>query len=200
MNDYLILIPFIPLVYLATLFLFGLLQRGFAPFIPSRPWVVAQILAELNLPVDNPVCIALSSGRSGFFHALEKKYPEGTFVGVESQLVPFLIAKVQTWIRRTKIKVVFLPIHHVDYKSADFIYSHLKPDSMRGLGRKLKFECQSGAVVVSTGFNFPNLTAAKVVELPDRKGRFDWLSSNMNLFSRSSQVFKKEKKAFFYEI
>lgn len=200
MSDYIIIgVVIVVATYLVSAFLFGILLRGFAPFIPSRPWVIAQILSELSLSSEKPHCIALSSGRSGFFYALEKKYPKGTYIGVESKILPFLIARLQVVLRRTKIKVIFSPLHHVDYKNADLVYSHLKPDVMRGLGRKLKFECKSRALIISTGFNFPNLTAFKVVPLPDPKGGLNWMSGNIKI-GRGKEGFKKEKKAFFYEI
>jgi hypothetical protein len=190
----------LPIGYFLTVFLFDLLLRGFAPFLPSRPWVVEQILSELELEKENPVCVAFSSGRSGFFYALEKKYPNGKFVGVEEHLFSFFVSKVQSLIRRTNIKVVRQPMHRVYLKEVDFIYSHLSPATMRGIGRKMKFECKRGARIVSTGFNYANLEAKKVIDLPDRRGRLDWLSRNQKLFSRKSQQFKKEKKAYFYEI
>ena len=53
----------IVVVYLFTIFLFDLLLRGFVPFITSRPWVVEQILNELEIPQSNPKMIAFSTGR-----------------------------------------------------------------------------------------------------------------------------------------
>jgi len=191
---------FIGLGYLIVIFIFDILLRGFVPFIPSRPWVVQQILSELEIPQSNPKMFAFSAGRSGFFRALEKKYPDAVLVGVESDLFPYLVAKTQSFLRQTKIKVVRQPIHRLDVKDADFIYSHLYPDKMTGIGSKLKFECRPGTKIVSTGFNFRILTPKKVIELPDMKGKFTWLSKNQNLFQRKSKKFKKEKKAFFYEI
>ena len=186
--------------YFIVSFVFDLLLRGFIPFIPSRPWVVSQVLRELEIPQAKPKMIAFSAGRSGFFRALEKKYPEATLTAIEPDLFPFLVAKVQSFIRRTKIKVIRQPIHRVDVKNADFIYSHLYPDKMRGIGAKLKFECRAGTQIVSTGFAFRTLSSKKVIDLPDIKGKFSWLSKNQNFFQRKSKKFKKEKKAFFYEI
>ena len=193
-------LPVLVAGYFLVTFIFDLLLRGFVPFIPSRPWVVEQILYEMDINKPEPIMVALSSGRSGFFHALEKKYPNARLIGVETDLFPFIVSKVQSWIRRTRIKVIKSSIHHVDVKKADFIYSHLYPDKMQGLSAKFKFECRPGTVIVSTGFNIPYLEPKKVVDLPDRKGRLDFLSKNQNLFQRKSRLFKKEKKAYFYEI
>lgn len=191
---------FIIISYFIIIFIFDLLLRGFVPFIPSRPWVVDHLLEEIKLNQENPKLLALSTGRSGFFHALEKKYPKAILVGVETSLFPYLIGRAQLLIRRSKITVKYSEIYRFDVSDKDFIYSHLYPDDMEGLGRKLKFECKPGTIIVSTGFNIPHLIPSKIVELPDRKAKFDFFSKNQKLFQRKSKKYKKEKKAYFYEI
>lgn len=193
-------IPALVVAYLLTKFLSDFLLRGFLPFLPSRPWVVKQILDELEIKQEKPKLLALSTGRSGFFHALEKKYPEATLVAVEPSFFPYVVSIVQSWFRRTKIKIKYKEAHRVNFKDFNFIYSHLYPDKMRGLGRKMKFDCRPGTQIVSTGFNYPSLTPRKVIPLPDQKGRLDWLSKNQKLFQSKRKKYKKEKKAFFYEV
>ncbi len=200
MQNILIIVSIAIPIYFITVFIFDLLLRGFAPFIPSRPWVIDEIMSELELGNKNKKFIALSTGRSGFMYALEKKYPEAEIIGIEPSFFPFLVSKLQVFLRHTNIKVYFKKIRYVDVRNADFVYSHLYPDKMEGLGPKLKFECKTGAKVVSTGFNIAHLKSYKIVELTDRKGRLDFLSKNQKLFQRRSKKYKKEKKAFFYEI
>jgi len=193
-------------IFFITDFVFRLLLRGFAPFIPSRPWVVDQLLEEIELP-DNPrkkdhnySFMAFSSGRSGFFRALEEKHPNARLVAVEPDFFPFLVSKLQGFLRRSRMRIIHQPVQEVEVKGFDLIYSHLYPDKMEGLGHKLKYECDPGTRVVSTGFNIPHLVAKRTVALPDRKGRLDFLSRNQNLFQSKRKKYKKEKKAFFYEI
>jgi hypothetical protein len=190
----------VALSYFFTILVFDLLLRGFVPFITARPWVVEQIMGNINISQSNPVMIAFSTGRSGVFHDLEKKYPTATMLGVEPAFFPYVVAKIQAVIRRTRIKVVRQAVHRVDIKDADFIYCHLYPDDLRDLGEKFKFECKPGTQIVSTGFNIPYLTPKKVIDLPDRKGRLDWLSRNQKLFQSKQKKYKKEKKAYLYEI
>ena len=180
--------------------MFDFLLRGFLPFIPSRPWVVEQLAREISLPDKEINIVAFSSGRSGFFHALGRKYPKAKMLGVESETFPFAVAWFQALIRSTSIKIVKQPIHRVDVSQADFIYIHLNPGQMQGLGKKLKFECRPDTVIISTGFNVPPLIPKKVIDLPDRRGRLDWLSKNQKLFTRKSKQFKKEKKAYLFFI
>jgi hypothetical protein len=202
MSDILIIIIILlPFEFFLTILLFDILLRGFSPFIASRPWVVEQILKKLKIEEkDDLKLIAFSSGRSGFFQALRKKYPKAEMIGVEEALFPYIVAKVQAFLRRSRIKIVRQPFHRVNVSDVDFIYSHLTPDDMRRVGRKFKFECRTDTLIVSTGFNYSALNAFMVVDLPDREGRLDWLSKNQKLFSRKSKRFKKEKKAFFYRI
>jgi hypothetical protein len=187
--------------YFALIFIFDLLLRGFYPFIPSRPWVVEQLMVEIKLRENKAIkVLAFSSGRSGFFYSLREKYPKAELIGYEHSLFPFLVAKTQNLIRRSKIEVRKSMIHRVEVADADFIYCHLNPDQMRDLGKKFKFECRPGTKIVSTGFNIPFLEPVKIIELPDKKGRFNFLSKNQNLFQSKRKKFKKEKKAYFYEI
>lgn len=191
----------IPLVYLVVSIVFDFLLRGFAPFMPARPWVVEQLMAELKLPVDRPIkLLAYSTGRSGVFHALEKRYPNAELVAVEPSLFPFVISWIQAKVRGLRMKVINTPLHRADISDVDFIYSHLDPDKLRAVDSKIRFECKPGTIVISTGYNIPTLTPTKVVPLPDRKGRFDFLSKNQKLFQSKYSKFKKEKKAYFYTI
>jgi hypothetical protein len=191
---------FIAVVYLITAFIFDILLRGFLPLIASRPWVVEELMGQIVIPQANPRLLAFSTGRSGVFHALEQKYPDATLTGVESSLFPYLVSKMQTLIRHTRIKIVHLPVHHVSIKNADFIYCHLHPDELRFLSAKFKFDCRPGTQIVSTGFNIPYLEPKKIIDLPDRKGRLDWFSKNQKLFQSKQKKFQKENKAYLYEI
>jgi len=187
--------------YFVLIFFFDLLFRGFHPFISSRPWVVEQLIPEIKLRESKAIKIlAFSSGRSGFFYSLKKKYPKAELIGYEHSLFPFLVAKIQRFIRLVKIKVKKSAIHRIDVSNVDFIYCHLNPDEMRGLGKKFKFECRQGTKIVSTGFNIPFLDPIKIVDLPDKRGRFNFLSKNQKLFQSKRRKFKKEQKAYFYEI
>jgi len=199
-NYIMIGIPAAITIYFSSKFIFDFLLRGFSPFIPSRPWVVEQIMSNLEIRARNPHFLALSSGRSGFFHALSKKYPDAVFIGIEPYFFSYLVARVQSFARKSPIKIRRQAVHHVDYSAADLIYCHLDPDRMIDLGPKLKFECKSGAQIISTGFNIVHLKPSKIIDLPDRRGRLDWLSKNQKLFQSKHKKFKKEKKAFFYEI
>lgn len=190
----------IPPAYVITIIIFDLLLRGFAPFIPSRPWVISQILGNITIKQPNPRIIAFSTGRSGVVHAFEKKYPGASLLGVEGHWFPYIVSKIQSVVRSTKIKVIHSKTHHVNVSDADLIYCHLHPDELRDLSQKFKFECRSGTQIISTGFNIPYLAPKYAIDLPDRKGRMDWLSKNQKLFQSKQKKYQKENKAYVYEI
>jgi len=186
--------------YALTVIIFNLLLRGFSPFFPSRPWVVRQLMDELNFDKKNMTMVAFSAGRSGFFHTLSKKYPEAKLIGDEPALFPYVMARIQSIIRRTRIKIIHKKIHRVNIKNADLIYCHMYPDSLRELSSKFKFECKTGAIIISTGFNIPYLDPTKVILLEDREGKYDFLTKNLGIFQSKQKKFRKEKKAYFYQI
>lgn len=200
LDSILYFLAFDAVVLILVGFIFDILLRGFSPFIRSRPWVVDQILEILSLPIGTKRVVGISSGRSGVMHEFRKYYPDVEVDAYEYRFFPYLVSLVQSKLRRSGIRIHYAKVRHVDVKKAGFIYVHLNPDQMRSLGQKLRFECSPGTIVISTGFNIPYLNAYKVLPLKDRKNRFDWLSKNLELFSRKSRKFKKEPKAYFYEI
>lgn len=202
MNELIIpAIVFLVFSYTLLIFFFDLILRGFNPFIPNRPWVTEQLMPEVELSENRKIKIlAFSSGRSGFFYKLKEKYPNSQLIGYENTVFPYMVGKLQAFVRRMDIDIRYSKVHRTDVSDIDFIYCHLTPEKMRGLGKKIKFECKPGTKVVSTGFNIPYLNPSKVVELPDKEGRLNFLSKNQNLFQSKHKKFKKEKKAYFYEI
>lgn len=197
--------------YLLAQLFFDVLLRGFAPLIPSRPWVVNQILDNLKLKKYNKV-YAFGSGRSGFLHEFEKLFPKTKIIGVEYSLFHYIVARLQMLLRerlhhstrikvsRSNIKVIRRQIRRVDVSDAEIIYSHLYPEHMDGFGRKLKFECKPGTMVISTGFLITGLEPKKIINLDQRKGRLSWVSKSRDFFKSKRKKSIKENKAYFYEI
>ena len=191
--------------YILVKLFFDILLRGFAPIISSRPWVVEVTLNNLKLKKYSLV-YGLGSGRSGFLHEFKKMYPQTEVIAIEHDRFPYLVAKVQIIVRwlffhSAKIKVIRAPIYKIEISQADFVYCHLYPDHMAGLGKKLRFEVRPGTPIVSNGFLIPDLEPKKIVTLPERKGRLAWLSRDKGLLFKSKRKkSKKENKVFFYEI
>ncbi len=188
-------------IYFVTIFIFSVLLRGFAPFISSRPWVIGQILNEIELR-PNSTIYSFGSGKSGFLYAIGRKYPDATLIGVEWLILPFVSSRIQVFLRRAKIKVLFKRnLREVDVKKADLIYCYLDVDLLKDLAKKFKFECRPGTKIVSNGFLVPGLEPTKVLELTEnKKERFAFLLRNRMLWLPKRKRSKKENKIYFYEI
>ncbi len=186
--------------YFVVIFIFSVLLRGFAPFISSRPWVIKQIVDEIDLK-PGAKAYSLGSGKSGFLYAIGKKYPQTNLIGVEFLLLPFLSSKIQVFLRRSKIMVIFKrELREMNIKDADLIYCYLDVDVLKDLSKKFKFECKPETQIISNGFVVPGLKLVKTIELTEKKGRFSFLLKNRKIWTPKRKRSKKENKVYFYEI
>jgi len=190
--------------YFITLCVFEILLRGFAPFVPSRPWVIDKILDNIKLKKYRKI-YSFGSGKSGFLMEFERLFPGTEIVGIEIYWFSYLMARVQLALRKvigrkTGIKVIKKDIGHTDIRDAEMIYNHLYPEEMLGLGKKIKFECRPGTVVVSNGFIIPELDQQKFITLDQREGRLAWLSRQREIFKSKRKRSVMESRVYFYEI
>jgi len=144
---------------------FNMIFRGFAPFISSKPKVIKRILQEIDFNNDKIKVYELGCGKAGFLRALEEKKPEWEFVGVENLFSPWLIAKIQTSLNHSKIKILKKNLFLVNLTDADLIYCYLNIEMMKKLEEKFKKECKPGAKIISHCFSMPNLKPEKVVKM-----------------------------------
>jgi len=179
--------------------IFDFLFSGFAPFFVSRPWVIEKLLSEISKEGIQPgdCFVSIGSGRSGLLHALEKKYPNGKYIGVEDSFWSTLISRTQVFLKRSKIKVLHQELFRVDVSEADLIYCKLDLKKLRELEKKFKFECKSGALILSNGFVIPNMNSKKEIILEEKKARFSALAFE---FKSKMKKSKKENKVYVYEV
>jgi len=191
------------LAYLILIFIFDLLFVGFAPFLPSRPWVIDRIINNLKLKRYRKI-FAFGSGKSGFLLEFEKIFPETAIIGAEPAFFAFLVDSCQIFLRKilrgARLKVIWRQPEKIDVWDAEIIYSHLPPDKLETLGRKLLFECQSGTIVISNGYVIPGLDPYKIVALDPRPARWRWLQKSRDIFRSKRKKSVQENKVYFYEI
>lgn len=195
-------VGFYIIVFIITKQFFNFIFRGFAPFTVSRPWVLDQLLGEVESYGlrNGAVVYSIGTGRSGFLHVIEKNHPTFELVGIERDLMPFILSYVQALVQRSKIKVRRVDLRRIDVSRADVIYIKLDLSELRGLDKKLKFECKPGAKVFSNGFVIPGLPYKKILELDSRKGRYSFFAKDRELFKLKSKKSKKANKIYVYEI
>ncbi len=189
---------------LSIVFLFDVLFRGFAPLISARPWVVKQLVEEIEKIVEKEdlTVISFGSGRSGFLHGIAKRYPAARLLlGVEDHFFAFLVAKFQVLLRKTNIRVRWSHFYEIEVKEADLIYCYFENISfLRSMGRKFKFECRPDTLVISNGFPIPDLEPFKVIEpLPGRE-RLKILHKGRKLWRSRRKQGQRENKIYFYQL
>ncbi len=144
---------------------FNIIFRGFAPFISTKGKVIVKILDEIDYNNGNTNVYELGCGKAGFLRALEEKKPEWKYIGVENSSLPWLIAKIQTSLNHSKIKILKKNLFHVNLADADLIYCYLNIEMMKKLEKKFKQECKSGTRIISYSFTMPNLEPEKIVKM-----------------------------------
>lgn len=183
--------------------IFNFLLRGFAPFIPSRPWAVDQVMDEIKkMPLKKGFnTVSIGSGRSGLSHAIEREYPDARIVGVEDTLLSTFISWLQVFLQGSNIIVKYHKnLHNINISDKDLVYLKLDVDKLREMDKKLKFECRTGTIIISNGFLVPNFVPKKIVKLDDRKGRLSFFGRNRSLWTSKKKVHKKENKVYIYEV
>ncbi|NCO79862.1 hypothetical protein CO116_00310 [Candidatus Falkowbacteria bacterium CG_4_9_14_3_um_filter_38_19] len=158
-----ILVLLLIIIFLAVQF-FNIIFRGYAPFISTSGKVIKRIIEELNLAKGSRV-YELGCGRAGFLHAACNKFAGIETVGIENDLLVYLISSIQAALTKHKIKIVKANFFKVDLSQADLIYCYLNVGTMAKLKDKLLKECKKGAQVVSYMFTLPDVNPDKTIKM-----------------------------------
>jgi hypothetical protein len=184
-------------------FVFDVLLRGFAPFIISRPWAVKSLVEEtLKEKIhENPVIYSLSCGKSGYLSAIGEVFPAAELIGVEHDIMPYYLEKIQLFFKRSRIKTFFHKhLYNLDVSRADLIYCYLDVEILRDLPKKLKFECKPGTIIISNGYPIPGLFEKRMVEIESQERRMGFLSKRKKMFKSKSKEGNRANLFYVYEI
>ena len=143
---------------------FNIVFRGFAPFISTSPKVIGKIIENMDFSGQGKV-YELGCGKAGFLRAMELEYPSVELIGVEYSFWPWLIAKIQISLNKSKIKIKRKNLLKVNLADADLIYCYLSPRLMKDLKKKFGQECKKGTKIISHAFTLPDSEPDKIVEL-----------------------------------
>lgn len=147
---------------------FNIAFRGMAPFISTRKALLKKIIDSLDIK-DDSVVFELGCGKAGFLMEVYKKHPKTRVIGIENDLIPWMIAKIQDALTKKNFQIIKGNFYNSDLKEADFIYCYLLVEVMQKLETKFKKECKPGCIVVSYQFPMHGMEAYKVIE--ERNGR-----------------------------
>ncbi|MDD5071310.1 MAG: hypothetical protein PHQ42_01090 [Patescibacteria group bacterium] len=142
---------------------YNIIFRGFAPFISTKREVIKKIIAKLELKEDG-VIYELGCGEAGFLRAARKKFPKAKLVGFEYSFLPYLIARIQNSLSKSKIIIKKKDIFKVDLSQADVLYCYLNNLTMKKLEDKIKAEGKPGLKIISYQFPFPEIKPEEVLE------------------------------------
>jgi hypothetical protein len=113
--------------------------------------------------------VDLGCGLGGPLSHLAAARPDGTFLGVESSLLPWLAA----WIRclgRSNARVVLGSLWAQDLGGFDVVYAFLSPEPMAALWAKAKKEMRPGSRLVSHSFEVLGIPPGEVLPVAGRPG------------------------------
>lgn len=141
-------------IVFAILWVYGMLGVK-APFV-GLPGAILPKLVEIIKFKPGDVFYDLGSGDGRIVLALAKYNPQTQFVGIEKGPIPFIMSKINWWLKGKpeNVKLVCGDFFQQDLKSATQIFTYLFPEVMDQLLPKMKVELMSGAQVFSCDFKF----------------------------------------------
>ncbi|MCK5320160.1 hypothetical protein KAJ61_02105 [Candidatus Parcubacteria bacterium] len=141
---------------------YNIIFKGYAPFISTKKSLIKKIIDNIELK-NNAVICELGCGRAGFLHFMRKKFPNSKIIGYEYALLPFFLAKVQNWFKKSNLDIRRNDIFKVDLSKTDLVYCFLSVKMMKLLKDKFLKELKPGAQIVSYQFRLPEFEPIKVV-------------------------------------
>lgn len=125
------------------------------PPLPTSSSVIPFLLKEIENH-QKKVFIDLGCGNGKVLLAIKKRYPETQVIGYEKWPSQFLMAKAKNLFAKTKARIFYKDLFLADLKNADIIFCFLMPFFMPRLGKKLKEELKSGALIICNSFSLEN--------------------------------------------
>lgn len=130
----------------------------------------AEALASLLPGQKSFFFIDLGCGYGGLLNKLGEVRPNGTFHGIETALLPFLLGKLQVMTSASDMTFRWGDFWQHSLSSYDVVYAYLSPVPMQALWDKACREMRPGSMLISNSFVVPGVKPDKIVELCDCTG------------------------------
>lgn len=145
--------------------LINTLRQGL-PFVSTPDWAIDWLRDHLELH-NHDVVYELGCGSAPVLVSLAKKYPQTSFVGIEIQWWPYLLAK---WRARhcRNINIIHGDIFRRDLAPATVIYGFFITGFMPKLAVKLRENLRPGTKIVSYGFRLPDWSTEQEIVNPKK--------------------------------
>lgn len=160
-------------LFLLFILYFLVFQPSFSdvPFLPSSNSLIKDILQYFPLQ-EGKVIYDIGCGDARILLAAYKIQSKSTYIGVEKNWFPFLLAKFKLWRigNPPNIKIIRKNMFDLNYQDADFIYVYLLDSVLDKFLDKFQKELRRGTVLLSSSFRFSQKTATRVIDLPNKFG------------------------------
>jgi len=148
---------------------FYIVFGGYTPFFPTKKKVIERVMKEIQFN-DDATVYELGCGDAPFLRMAEEKFPKiKELIGIELFMFPYIMARIQTSLKKSRIKILKKNFFDVSLKDADIIYCFLNKPTMKALKEKLIKECKAGTQIVSYQFTLPDLTPIKKIDINEDK-------------------------------
>ncbi len=159
------------LIYIWTLIIRLIINPHFRecpPFIPSfgkqKKFILARMKDEIEKKGGNISILDPGCGIATLLISLAKKYPDCNFVGIEWRKITAKIAQLRTH-NLKNVKIVCQDFFDYPFNDFQIIVCFLMQPIMQELGEKIKNECQSGTIVISNTFYFPQIKPDELIKI-----------------------------------
>lgn len=153
------------LFFAFLLLIYGKTYKTQVPLYLSSKRV--NIALELLLPKVEFSFIDLGSGCGGLLNNLASFHKNGSFYGIESAPLPFLISKLRNIFQTLPCEILWGDFWKHDLSKYDVVYAYLSPVPMESLWRKASKEMRPGSLLISNTFIIPGITPDKSIQLND---------------------------------
>lgn len=137
--------------------------------MPLQKSIVNYLADEMKI-INDSVVYDLGCGDGRVLFSLAEKYPQARYVGVEKNILPFILAKFNFWLhgRPKNIRIMKKDMFACDYSEATHVFTYLFPDHMDRIFGKLEKELKKGTLLFSCAFRFRKKEPIKVLDIPQR--------------------------------
>lgn len=131
--------------------LVSLIMTG-APFVATPKTLTRKIVSLADIQCDD-VVYDLGCGDGRFLIEANKSY-RAAAVGIEISPVVCALAKLNVWLKRSKVRIYCANFETYDFMDADVIFCYLVPDQMAALGKRFR-QLKKGCRILSRRFEIP---------------------------------------------
>lgn len=110
--------------------------------------------------------VDLGSGCGGLLTNLSSTQKNGSFYGIESAPIPFLISKLRSFFN-SSCHIRWGDFWEQDFSQYDVVYAYLSPVPMTSLWQKAKKEMRPGSLFISNTFTISGIKPDKSIKLND---------------------------------